>query len=374
MFIRARAYLDRSTKRLVLRLPPRSIAVIAHQDLDSVAAEALISCKVVAVVNARRSATGSFPNQGPGLLLDAGIPVLDEVGEGIFSALSDGEYIELRGEEIWRGPTYIARGKYLTRDEVTRTTRKARELLSRQLERFIKNTLDHALKEKHLILGAPILPSLKTKLQGRHAVVVVRGPNFRADLKAILPYIREARPVLIGVDGGADALLDQGLKPDLIVGDMDSVSDRALACGAELVVHAYPDGRAPGLARVHQTRQAMPRVFPVAGTSEDAALLLAYHAGCELIVLVGSHSHMIEFLEKGRPGMGSTFLVRLLIGSKLVDAKGVNQLYRIRLRPVYLLGFLAAAVAPAITILLSSLRWQQLVTLWSLKLRVLFGL
>ncbi|MDK2882490.1 MAG: hypothetical protein PWP58_826 [Bacillota bacterium] len=372
MAIRARAYLDFSTKRLLLRLPPRSIAVIAHQDLDSVAAEALLQRRVVGVINACASATGSFPHKGPDLLLKAGIPVVDEVGKDIFAVLRDGDYIEIRGPEVWHGKRCIAGGRLLTLEYLEETRRTAERELDRQLESFIRNTLDYALREKELILGRPHIPHLKTSLRGRHAVVVVRGPTFRADLKAILPYIHEVKPVLIAVDGGADALLEFGLRPHLIVGDMDSVSDRALASGAEVVVHAYPDGRAPGLARVTPFCPS-PAVFPTAGTSEDAALLLAYHSGCELIILVGSHSNMIEFLEKGRPGMASTFLVRLLVGSILVDAKGVNELYRLRLRPAHLLGVFAAGVLPAVAILLSSLPWQQLVSLWGLKLRLLLG-
>lgn len=372
MAIRARAYLDRSTKRLLLRLPARSIAVVAHRDLDSVAAEALLDRKVVAVVNACRSATGTFPNRGPELLLKAGVPLVDEVGEGIFVQLKEGDWIEVRGGEIWRKNVCLARGHLVSPEDLAKSALQARRHLEQQLERFIKNTLDRALKEKDLILSRPTLPALRTALNRRHAVVVVRGPTFRADLKAILPYIREMHPVLVAVDGGADALLEFGLKPDLIVGDMDSVSDQALLCGAELVVHAYPDGRAPGLERLRGMK-CRPAVFATTGTSEDAALLLAYHNGCELIVLVGSHSNMVEFLEKGRPGMASTFLVRLLIGSILVDAKGVNQLYRLHLRPAYLVSFLAAGALSAVTILLSSLHWQQLLALWGIKLRLLLG-
>ncbi|HHY91994.1 MAG TPA: hypothetical protein GX511_01475 [Firmicutes bacterium] len=372
MAVRGRIYLDRSTKHLLLRLPPHSIAVVAHQDLDRVAAEALLERRVTAVINAYRSATGAFPNRGPELLLQCGVPVVDEAGEAVFTALHEGDYVELKEGEIWKNNKCVARGHLLRREDLIKTREQAEQALDTQLEQFIKNTLNHALKEKELILGRLVLPPLRTPLKGRHAVVVVRGPTFRADLRAILPYIREVNPVLIAVDGGADALLDSGLKPDLIVGDMDSVSDRALFSGAELVVHAYPDGRAPGLARLAGTSYQA-AVLPTAGTSEDAALLLAYHAGCRLIVLVGSHSNMIEFLEKGRAGMGSTFLVRLLVGSILVDAKGVNQLYRLRFRPAYLASLLAAGMFSAVTILLSSLYWQQLLTLWGLKLRLFLG-
>jgi uncharacterized membrane-anchored protein len=108
------------------------------------------------------------------------------------------------------------------------------------------------------------------------------------------------------------------------------VSDQALTCGAEVVVHAYRDGRAPGLARV-QALGIEPVVFPAAGTSEDVAMLLADDSGAELIVAVGTHVTLVEFLDKGRDGQASTFLTRLRVGGKLVDAKGVSRLYRARI-------------------------------------------
>ncbi len=158
----------------------------------------------------------------------------------------------------------------------------------------------------------------------------MRGYHYKEDLQTLRHYIREYRPVLIGVDGGADALIEAGHQPDLIVGDMDSVSDDALRCGAEIVVHAYRDGRAPGLERV-RALGVEPVVFPATGTSEDVAMLLADDKGASLIVAVGTHVTLVEFLDKGRSGMASTFLTRLRVGGKLVDAKGVSRLYRARI-------------------------------------------
>lgn len=368
--LQAPVYLDRSTKRLLIRLPPKSIAIVAHEDLDAVAAENLINRQVLAVINTRCSLTGRYPNYGPKLLIEKGVRILDQVPDEIFDQLRDGEYVRIVGSEIRQGSKMLAHGTCLTSAMINERLALAQRQLGQQLEYFIKNTLEHALKEKELLLRIPKIPPIVTPLKGRHTVVVVRGPSFEADLKTILPYIREVRPALIAVDGGADALLQFGLKPDLIIGDMDSVSDRALCSGAELVVHAYPNGEAPGLKRVGTGKAVS---FPVVGTSEDAALLLAYHEGAKLIVLVGSHSSMLEFLDKGRPGMGSTFLVRLLVGSILVDAKGVSQLYRLYVRPFQLIGFLVAGLLPAIAVFFSSFRLQQLVWLLQLKLRLVLG-
>ncbi len=197
-------------------------------------------------------------------------------------------------------------------------------------------------------------PRSRTQLEGRHALIVVRGYDYREDLRALRPYIREYRPILIGVDGGADALVENGYTPDLIVGDMDSVSDEVLRCGAEVVVHAYADGHAPGLQRV-QDLGVEAIVFPAAGTSEDVAMLLADEAGASLIVAVGTHATLVEFLDKGRQGMASTFLTRLRVGGKLVDAKGVSRLYRQRISNwSLLLLVLATLVAMAAAVFVSS--------------------
>ena len=190
--------------------------------------------------------------------------------------------------------------------------------------------MDYLRKERELLFDGVGVPDITTELDGRHVLIVVRGYHYKEDLDTLRPYIREYRPILIGVDGGADALIEARHKPDLIVGDMDSVSDDALRCGAEIVVHAYRDGRAPGLERV-RALGVEPVVFPATGTSEDVAMLLADDKGATLIVAVGTHVTLVEFLDKGRHGMASTFLTRLRVGGKLVDAKGVSRLYRARI-------------------------------------------
>jgi uncharacterized membrane-anchored protein len=199
--------------------------------------------------------------------------------------------------------------------------------LSVQLEAFAANTMEYLERERDLLLDGVGVPEIGTKIDGRHCLIVVRGYDYKADLEELGSYIREFRPVLIGVDGGADALVEYGHTPDLIIGDMDSVSDAVLKCGAEIVVHAYPDGRAPGLKRVEDLGVSAV-TFPAAATSEDIAMLLADERGATLIVAVGTHATLVEFLDRGRAGMASTFLTRLRVGGKLVDAKAVSRLHR----------------------------------------------
>lgn len=324
---------DRRTKNLTKRLKPGDIALIDHVDIDRVSAEALVACRPVAVVNAAASISGRYPNIGPQILLDAGIPLVDGVGSDVLAHVHEGERLILLDGRLQRGDAVLAEGVEQTSESVEEAMTTARAGLSDQLEAFAENTMDYLRKERELLLDGVGVPDIHTSVEDRHVLVVVRGYHYKEDLQILKPYIREYRPVLIGVDGGADALLEARLVPDLIVGDMDSVSDRALTCGAEIVVHAYRDGRAPGLERV-QALGVDAVAFPATGTSEDIAMLLADDGGATLIVAVGTHATLVEFLDKGRAGMASTFLTRLRVGGKLVDAKGVSRLYRARI-PVW---------------------------------------
>ncbi|WP_432487163.1 putative cytokinetic ring protein SteA [Kineococcus sp. SYSU DK018] len=347
------ARVDRRTKTLTKRLRPGEIAVIDHLDLDRVSAEALVACGPAAVVNASASTSGRYPNLGPEILVEAGVPVLDAVGPEVMTAVAEGVRLQLAGDELRSGAEVVARGRRLTPQLVAAEMEAARAGLSLQLEAFAANTMEYLRRERDLLLDGVGVPDVRTPLEGRHVLIVVRGYHYKEDLVTLRSYVREYKPVLIGVDGGADAVLEAGWKPDMIVGDMDSVSDAALRCGAEVVVHAYRDGRAPGLERVRALGiDAV--VFPATGTSEDVAMLLADDKGATLIAAVGTHVTLVEFLDKGRAGMASTFLTRLRVGGKLVDAKGVSRLYRSRVsdRQVLLLvlaGVLALVAALAVT-------------------------
>ena len=358
--------IDRRTKNLLHRIRPGEIAIILHDDLDQIAAEGLIERGAVAVVNCHRSITGRYPNAGPLVLARANVPLIDGVGEGILDHVEEGDTLAIRGPDIFHGDQLVGSGTLLDGQALDRALADAQSTMGEELERFVRNTMEYLQVERDLVLRGEGLPELKTKLAGRAAVVVVRGHEYRQDLRTLRPYISDMHPVLIAVDGAADALLDEGLKPDVIIGDMDSVSTNALTCGAEVVVHAYPDGRAPGLERV-QELGISPSILASAGTSEDIALLLAYESGSDLIVAVGAHDNLVEFLDKGRNGMASTFVVRLKVGPKLVDAKGVNRLYRsqVRTRDILLL-ITAAIVAMVVAASLSpALRlWGQNVAAW----------
>ncbi|MBA2607537.1 MAG: hypothetical protein H0U92_01200, partial [Actinobacteria bacterium] len=310
------------TKLLTPHIHHGEIAVINHEDLDRVAAEGLVEARPAAIVNAARSISGKYPNVGPLLIAAAGIPLVDGVGEDVMVRVRTGVAVRVEKGDVYIGTELVASGTRQTLQSLEGEYEAAKVTVGEELERFAENTLEFMRRERQLLFDAPSLPDLGVDLRRRQAIVVVRGADHRSDLAALGGYIREMRPVVIAVDGGADALRERGHRCDLIVGDFDSVSDEALRSGAHLIVHAYPDGRAPGAERLEKMGLAYSTIA-FAGTSEDVALLLAYEKGAELIVAVGSHGSMIDFLDKGRSGMASTFLVRLKIGPILVDAKGV---------------------------------------------------
>jgi uncharacterized membrane-anchored protein len=347
----ATARMDHKTKALSTRLKPGDIAIIDHADLDRTGADALITCQVAGVVNVARSITGRYPNLGPELLVEAGIPLIDDVGPDVFERVSEGDRVRLDGDTLYQGDHIVAKGRRQDLESVASAMAEAKTGLAAEIEAFVANTMEYIKHEYPLLIDGIGAPALRTKFEGRDALVVVRGYRYREDLAQLRSYIRECKPVLVGVDGGADALVEAGYLPNLIVGDMDSVSDRALSCGAEIVVHAYPDGRAPGLARV-QSLGLDSVTCPATGTSEDIALLLADEKGASLIVTVGRHDTLVEFLDKGRSGMSSTFLTRLRVIDKLVDQKGVSRLYRSRVSPKSVIPLVLAAAVTVVAALI----------------------
>ncbi len=367
------ARLGRRTKLIVKTLAAGEIAVLDHRDLDRVSAEDLIGAGVLAVLNCSSSSTGAYPNMGPLLLVQAGIHLVDLPDDALFRAVRDGDRVTVRGGEILRGAKVVATGVVQEPAAVRAATDERRREIGDALEAFARNTIEHMLEERELLSGRIELPRFETDFRDHPALIVVRGVDHEKDLRMLRPYIRDVKPRIIAVDGGANALLAAGFKPDMIVGDMDSASDAALRCGAELVVHAYPDGRAPG--REHLEELELPfKLVPAPGTSQDVAMIIAAEKGAELIVSVGSQFNLVEFLDKNRRGMASTFLTRLRLGEILVDAKGVSRLYRPLpgRSPVALVVAAGLVCLLAIVVLTPALR--DLADLMWLKLEVVLGL
>ncbi|QNO16171.1 hypothetical protein HYG86_16020 [Alkalicella caledoniensis] len=360
---------SKKTKDLITELNPGDIALIAHKDIDEIAALGLIEKKIKGVINIHQSISGSYPNQGPRMLVEKGILLWDNVSAEIWEKINNEDIMTLTKDHIKNIEFFL--GDPLTMDDIGAMLQKAEANFNNVLDGFIENTLSYAKKEKSLVTGNVEIPQVDVKIKNRPVVVLVRGKNYKEDLLAIRSFIKEMKPVLIAVDGGADAFLEHRFKPDIIIGDMDSVSDAGLHSAKELIVHGYVDGRAPGLERLNDLG-LNGKVFKAPGTSEDIAMLLAYHYQAEIIVALGTHSNMIDFLEKGRKGMASTFLVRLKIGQKLVDGKGVSILYNSPLKARSLVWLVVGMLLPFLVITFYSPTVQQIVKLFLMRLRYSF--
>jgi uncharacterized membrane-anchored protein len=367
------ARLDRRTKRLVSRLTPEDVAIIDHRDLDRVSAEELVEAGVRVVVNVSPSQSDRFPNPGPLLLVRSGVRLIDAPGADLFDTVDEGELLTVRGASVLRNGTRLASGRILDEEVLGRALAEQRGRVTEALEAFADNTLRFLREEGRLLAEGIEFPQLETRFRDRHALVVARGPGHKRDLRIVRGYVRDFKPVLVGVDGGADALLAAGYRPDVIVGDMDSVSDEALRTASEVLVHAYEDGEAPGAERVEELGVPY-HVVPAPGMSEDVALLLAYEKGAELIVAVGTHFNLVEFLERNRAGMSSTFLARLKVGEILIDAKGVSRLVSRQVGVWPLIGFALAGLAAIVVAVASSPALRDVFELVILRLRDVVGL
>jgi uncharacterized membrane-anchored protein len=300
------------------------------------------------------------------------VRLIDCPGAELFEDVKEGESLVVRGAGLFRNGSRLAAGHIHTEEELERILADQRARVSDALENFAENTLRHVRDESKLLSDGVQMPQLKTSFRDRHALVVARAPEAKRDLRTVRSYIREFKPILIGVDGGADRLLEAGYRPDLVIGDMDSVSDAALHSGAEIVVHAYPGGGAPGRERVDRLGLES-AVLPLPGMSEDVAILLAHEKGAELIVAVGTRFNLTEFLERDRAGMSSTFLTRLKVGEILVDARGVSRLFRGRVGVGPLLAFTAAGLAAIVAAVAVSSDLQRFLSLLAERVQSVLG-
>ncbi len=315
------------------RMQPGDIAVINHTDIDRVAAEGLIARGRGGGGQRGRVDLRAVPERRPDPHRRGRDPARSTTSAPrSWTAIGEGDELRVVGGEVWRGDELVVTGTLLDARAIEAAMEDGAAATSAPSSRSSPRTRSSTSSARRSSRSSrSSCRRCAREIKGRHALVVVRGHDYRSDLAALKPYLREYQPVLIGVDGGADALLEIGFKPDIIIGDFDSVSDRALRCGAELIHHVHLDGRAPG--RENLLEWGVPyEEFVIDGTSEDVAMLLAYEAGAQLIVAVGTHATMVEFLDKGRRGMSSTFLTRLRLGPVLVDAKGVSRLYEGRVR------------------------------------------
>ena len=366
------ARIDKNTRRLLDRVGPGDIAILDEVDLDRVTADALVEANVGAVVNASRSISGRYPNLGPEVLVASGIVLVDEVGPEVFKRVKDGAKLRVDDGKVFVGERRLARGTTLDEHEIADMMIEAKTGLVDHLEAFSGNTIEFIRSESPLLIDGVGVPDIDVSLVGKHVVIVGDGPDRATDLRALKPFIKEYSPVIIGVGAGADTLTKAGYKPSLIVGDPEEMKIATLKCGAQLVLPADTDGHATGLERI-QDLGIGATTFPAAGSASDLALLLADYHGADLIVTVGYGGTLDDFFDRSRRESNpSTFLTRMKVGPKLVDAKAVATLYRSRVSGAAVaFVVLAALIAVIAAVMLSSAggevtdwvvaQWDQLV-------------
>jgi uncharacterized membrane-anchored protein len=324
------ARVDRDIDRLLRRINPGDIVVMDALDLDRITADALVEVGVAAVVNASTSISGRYPNLGPEVLVYNNITLIDEAGPEIFKKIKDGARVRLHNGGVYAGDRRIALGTERTNEEIHDLMHEAKSGLVAHLEAFAGNTIEFIRSESPLLIDGMGIPDIDVDVNRRHVVVVAEEPSAAEDLRALKPFIKEYHPVLVGVGTGADVLRKAGYRPALIVGDPDEMSVEVLRSGAQVVLPADADGHAKGLERI-QDLGVGAMTFPAAGSAADLALLLCDHHGASLIVTAGHGASIEEFFDRSRQQSNpSTFLTRLKVGEKLVDAKAVATLYRSR--------------------------------------------
>ena len=346
------ARLERDNLQLSRKLKTGDIAVIDHIDIDRTHAEMLVDRGVRAVINVSPSTSGRYPNLGPQILAHAGITLVDHVGPGIWSKLKTGDKIRLQEGNVYLEGNVVATGTELDDAKITGLLKSAQGGLSTQLESLAANSAEHLRREQAMILEGAGVPRLRTKIRKRPVVVVSKTYDYASDLHGLRGYIKDYDPILIGAGAGADALLDAGYTPALVVGALDDLSDRALRQGGEVVITSA-SGKLTAVERLEKTG-ADAQTFVATGSAEDLALVIADTNDASVIVLVGGHTSLVEFLDRGPTDMSSTFLARLRVGTKLVDAKAVGEFYnhRISAWPILvllLLGVFAVGTALAVT-------------------------
>lgn len=360
------ARVDRRTRSLARRLNPGEIAVVDHLDMDRAAAVALTDAGVVAVVNAAPSISGRFPNLGPRHLVESGVVLVDDVGGAVMTAIHDGTVVRLDGETLYVDEQVVCSGVRQDRRSVALAMEQSRSGIPSRLEALSANTVEQVRREGPLLLDGRGVPPLITPIRHRHVLIVARAFDYSRELASLKTYLKENKPVLIGVEAGADVLLEAGYHPDIIVCDGQDVSDIALRCGAEVVIKADPDSRASAAERIDRLG-VRHTTFATGCPAEDAAMLLAHVNDAALIVTVGMPTGLEELLDKGRSSMASSFLTRATVGSRVADARAVSQLYtnRIRGSVVFLLVLLAvAAVVAAVATTPVGQDWWDQIQAW----------
>lgn len=346
--VRGTARVDRRTSALVNRVGRGDVVVVDHVDLDRATAQELVDRQVVAVLNAGPMISGRFPSQGPKVLAAAGVVMVDELGPELFTVMRDGDQVRVDEGTVHARKDRTLEGRLLDAGVVEAQMLEAAAGLGHQLDSFTHNSTEFLRREQELLLHGEGVPVPSTKIADRPAVVVVAGEAYETELRSVRRFVAEQKPVLIGVDRAADALVKARLKPDIVVISADAHDDElpsaATLKAARDVVLLVDRGASRTVAERFSKIGVQPLPFTSSATTEDAALILADAGEASVIVGVGMHATLSDFLDRQRAGLASTYLTRLKVGPRLVDAAAVPTLYSGRVRPRHLVALVLAGV------------------------------
>lgn len=320
----ANARVERDLPELSARYKRGEIVVLDQRDLDRVTAERLVERRVAAVVNASASITGRYPNQGPQILVDADVLLIDFVGPDIFDRIEDGDRLRIDDGKIYAGEDVIASGAVLDHSNVRRLLNEAQSGVSTQVQNLAANAAEQLRREQSLYLDGAGIPRIPGGFDDRPVVVVDHAFDVHADLAGLKRFIKNSDPVLIGAGRGADILLEAKHRLDVVVGEPHEVSARALSEAAHVIL-VEPKASPETIGRLEKAGKEGLRVRPAAPSAE-LAMLTAAANDASVVVSVGSPQNLIEFLDRSQTDMAGALLMRMRLAGLLVDAKAVRAL------------------------------------------------
>lgn len=307
------------------------IAVINAANISRQEAQALIDVQPAAVVNVAEFSTGTIPNYGPHMLLDAQVELLENVGEEFVAGFRDGKKARITTDgEVFVGDTLLGQGIKVERAKAEKDFAGARRNLVDHMEAYFGNSIEFIHSEGPLLIDGLGIPEAGAEMRERKVLVVSPSEDHRGKIKGLRNFIREYDPVLVGVDSAADSLVELGYTPDLIVGNPQDIATETLRSGARVILPADPDGTAEGLERI-QDLGIGAMTFPAATDSAtDLALLLADYHEAEMIVQVGDSLDLDDIFAAEARATPAAMLTRLKAGSRLVDSSAIINLYTVK--------------------------------------------
>lgn len=326
------------------RLGTRDVAVLDLNRAPAETARALVEAEVAAVVHAPREGEDMLPRAAFRILAASTVPVVEDAD---LAGVADGTRVRIHEGTVYavKSDEEIASGREVEPATLLAEVDAAERGYVESALAHLANATEFLSLEHPLLLDGEGLPSIDVDFTDRHVVVVTGDASSREQLSELKPFIREYRPLIVGVGGGSEFLRASRMTADLVVATPTDVSDDVLTDAAVLVVPADRDGRAEGLERITELGLGA-TTFPAAATARDMALLLAYHGGAEMIVVTGDDRGLENaFRNSSSP---SSTMVDTTVSSRLVHADACATLYRSRGAGIGLaLVVLAALVAVA---------------------------